>query len=356
MKLPVKTKGPPIPKAQKEGQVSELRSVTLADVARHAGVSQITASRVVRNRGPIAEETRARVLASVEALGYVQNRIAGTLAGAQSDLVGVVVPSLTNIVFTDVLRGLNEALVDSHLKPIVTVSEYSQEAEERIVSSLLTMRPGAMILAGLEHSDATREKIRRSGTFPVEIMDFDGEAMDSVVGMSHDDAARKSAEFLLRRGYRRFGYVGQSGQDKDLRAARRRDEFIRTIVAAGARFVGEEIMSEPSSVPLGRRATKRLLDTNPKIDAIYFSNDDMAIGGAYHCQAEGLDVPGRVALFGFNGLDIGQAMPRPLSTVLTYRYDIGLQTGRTILARLEGRREGGTRINVGYELITGSTA
>ena len=83
---------------------------TLADVAEHAGVSEITVSRVVRNKGPIAEATRERVARSIKLLGYVPNRAAGSLASSGSMVIGVLLPSLSNIVFPEVLRGIHAAI------------------------------------------------------------------------------------------------------------------------------------------------------------------------------------------------------------------------------------------------------
>ena len=328
---------------------------TLADVARESGFSQITVSRVIRNWGSISESTRHRVQAAIARVGYVPNRIAGALASARSDLVGVIIPSLTNIVYPDVLRGLHDALCDRGLLPVVSVTGYSVKLEERLVQSLLALRPAAMILTGRQHSKATTQMLRRAGVTIIEIMDSDGAPIDVSIGMSHRRAAKASAEYLLRRGYRRFGYVGHEGAHRDLRAHRRRASFLEAVRAAGADVLHEEIELGASSVPAGRAALARLLAKQPNIEAVYFSNDDMAIGGAHHCLAHGISTPDDLALFGFNGLDIGQTMAKPLSTLLTYRYEIGVLAGRAILARLNNEKID-LRTDVGFKLIEGATA
>jgi LacI family transcriptional regulator, gluconate utilization system Gnt-I transcriptional repressor len=328
---------------------------TLADVARESGVSQITVSRVIRNWGSISESTRERVQVAIARVGYVPNRIAGALAGARSDLIGVIIPSLTNIVYPDVLRGLHDALCNRGLLPVVSVTGYSLKLEEQLVRSLLALRPAAIITTGLQHSKGTKAMLKRSNTIVIEIMDSNGTPIDISIGMSHRRAAKASAEYLLRRGYRRFGYVGHEGADRDLRAHRRRESFLETVRAAGAKVLREEIAVGGSSVPAGRAALERLLAKQPTIEAVYFSNDDMAIGGIHHCLANGLSMPDDVALFGFNGLDIGQTMAKPLSTVLTYRYEIGMLAGGAILARLDNQ-ETDLRMDVGFKLIEGATA
>jgi LacI family gluconate utilization system Gnt-I transcriptional repressor len=215
------------------------------------------------------------------------------------------------------------------------------------VQSLLALRPAAIVLTGRQHSKGTTLMLRRAGVTIIEIMDSDGTPIDVSIGMSHRRAAKASAEYLLRRGYRRFGYVGHEGEHRDLRAHRRRASFLEAVSAAGADVLHEEIESGASSVPAGRATLARLLAKQPNIEAVYFSNDDMAIGGAHHCLANGISTPDDVALFGFNGLDIGQTMAKPLSTLLTYRYEIGALAGRAILTLIVAPQPSGPSQRVG---------
>ncbi len=107
---------------------------TLAEVARLAGVSEITASRVVRAQGPIADSTRiARAQCDCGELGYIPNRAAGSLASAGSTLMSVLLPSLSNIVFPDVLRGIHTALTQTAFQPVIGVTDYDPLIEERIL-------------------------------------------------------------------------------------------------------------------------------------------------------------------------------------------------------------------------------
>ena len=116
-----------VDEAEEEGRAGP---VTLSDVARAAGVGESTASRVLRGHGSFSDKTRESVLAAARNLGYVPNRIAGTLASAGSKLVGIVIPSLSNIVFPDVLRGANTVLVAAGFQPVVAVTDYDQGARK----------------------------------------------------------------------------------------------------------------------------------------------------------------------------------------------------------------------------------
>lgn len=329
-------------------------AVTLADVAREAQVSKITVSRVVRNNGPIAEETRTRVAAAIRKVGYVPNRVAGALASAGSDLIGVIIPSLDNIVFPDVLNGIHGVVAPRGYRAMVSVTEYNLETEYQSVSALLSWRPAAVIVTGLEHKPETTQLLKSCGVPVVELMDIEGTPIDIAIGMSHRRAGQDTAARLLAAGYRRIGYVGHD-MERDLRAGKRRAGFLEGLTKAGCTLTGGVVAPGASSVVAGRVGLAKLLAAYPKIDAVYFSNDDMAIGGVFHCMSMGISVPKQLAIIGFNGLDIGQELPQPLTTMLTRRREIGAIAGQCVLDRLAGLTVQATT-DVDFEFIQGATA
>ena len=181
------------------------RGVTLTDVARLAQVSEITVSRILRNHGPIGADTRDRVMAAVRQTGYVPNRLAGGLASSGSKLVGVIVPSLTNIVFPEVLGGIRSALQGTGFQAVIAVSDYDPATEQELIASLLAWKPEAMVIAGLDHTDMARAMLVGSGVRIAEVMEIDSQPIDLAVGLSHRQAGFDTGQYLLGRGYRRFG-------------------------------------------------------------------------------------------------------------------------------------------------------
>ncbi len=200
------------------------RPLTLRDVSAASGVSEMTVSRVLRGLGDVSDATRARVQEAATRLGYVPNRIAGALASSRVNLVAVVVPSLGNMVFPEVLSGISEGLADTGLQPVIGFTDYLPDREEKVLFEMLSWRPSGVIVAGLEHSAASRAMLDRAGVPVVEIMDVDGEAVDAVVGISHRRAGREMAEAILRAGYRRIGVLG-SKMPLDFRARKRMEGF-----------------------------------------------------------------------------------------------------------------------------------
>ena len=309
------------------------------DVARVAGVSQMTVSRVMRGTGYISTTVQEQVHAAAREIGYVHNRLAGGIAAYDNPIVGVVVPTLQNRVFTEVLSGISDTLTKSGLRPVFGVTEYSDGVEEDVVFDLLSWRPRGLVIPGLEHSDNVRRIIQQTGVRSVEIMDVDGDPIADCVGISHVQAGSEMAQHMIERGYRRFALLSSQG-GRDLRASKRHKAFIDVVRQAGGQIVSSPNVDEVSSMVLGRRLTAELLASATKADAIYFSNDDLAAGGVMHCLSEGISMPDDIALAGFNGLEFLDALPISITTTLTPRYQIGAVAAEWITSSDEEGRAG----------------
>lgn len=328
---------------------------TMDDVADKAGVSQMTVSRVMNSKGYISEDVRDRVKAAAEEIGYVQNRLARGLRSEKTPLIAVVLPTLGNSVFNEVLGGITDALTDEGCRPVFGVTEYSQDKEDALVRDLLSWRPSGIILAGLEHSDITRKAIDAAGIRVAEIMDIDGSPMSVAIGLSQTAAGEATAKHMLAKGHRRFVYVG-SHSGRDLRAGKRLEGFRRTLREAGATLLSEDISAEPSSMMEGRRMTSEILSRPDRPDAIYYSNDDLATGGIMHCLSEAIRMPQDIALAGFNGLPFLDALPVRLTTIETPRYEMGKQAGKFISLPDDNEYGGDVRaIDLGFRLMAGQT-
>lgn len=302
--------------------VEHRRPLTLRDVSEASGVSEMTVSRVLRKRGDVSEPTRIRVLEAARRLGYVPNKIAGALASSRVNLVGVIIPSLSNLVFPEVMSGISERLEDTGLQPVVGVSNYLPDREEKVIYEMLSWRPSGLILAGLEHSDAARAMLEQAGIPIVEIMDIDGPVVDSAVGISHRRAGRQMAEAIIAAGYRRIAFLGTQ-MPNDHRARKRLQGFEEALGLAGLALVDREFYSGSSAMQKGREMTQAVLSRSPEVDFLYYSNDMIGAGGLLYCLAQGIDVPGRLGLAGFNGVDLLDGLPRRLATMDACRLEIG---------------------------------
>ncbi|WP_435140404.1 LacI family DNA-binding transcriptional regulator [Pseudopelagicola sp. nBUS_19] len=311
------------------------RSLTLRDVSEASGVSEMTVSRVLRNRGDVSTATRVRVLQAAKDLGYVPNKIAGALASQRVNLVAVIIPSLSNMVFPEVLSGISKVLEDTELQPVVGVTDYLPEKEQKVLYEMLSWRPSGVIIAGLEHTDASRAMLKASGIPVVEIMDTDGEPVDAMVGISHRRAGREMAASILKAGYQNIAFLGTK-MPLDHRARKRFEGFTETLAKAGIEVADREFYSGGSALAKGREMTKTVLDRSPDIDFIYYSNDMIGAGGLLYLIEQGVDVPAQIGLAGFNGVELLEGLPRQLATMDACRYEIGTRAAKIVANRVKG--------------------
>ena len=298
------------------------RPLTLRDVSEASGVSEMTVSRVLRNKGDVSAATRARVQEAAKRLGYVPNKIAGSLASSRVNLVAVIIPSLGNMVFPEVLAGVSERLETTELQPVVGVTDYLPEKEEKVLFEMLSWRPSGIIIAGLEHSEASQAMLSQAGIPVVEIMDVDGEPIDACVGISHRRAGRLMAEQIIDAGYKRIGFMGTK-MPRDHRARKRFEGFTRTLAKAGIEIADQDFYSGGSALAKGREMTQAMLERTPDLDFLYFSNDMIGAGGLLYLLEKGIDVPGQIGLAGFNGVELLDGLPMQLATMDACRKDIG---------------------------------
>lgn len=329
--------------------------VTVKDVAERAGVGTMTVSRALRAPDSVSEKLRARIDKAVADLGYVPNRLAGGLASSRTRTVPVIIPSLSNAVFPDIVEGISEILQQHDLQMLLGNTHYSLADEEALVSTFLSWSPDGVIITGLEHSERTRRMLAGAGIPVVEMVEWGDGAIDMSVGLSHSAAGRAMGEYLIGRGYRRIAFVGPQ-MDRDVRAAKRLDGLNAAFAGAGVPPGPVLSLDQPSTVRAGGDALARLITEAPDIDAVFFANDDLAVGGLLECQRRGIDVPGTLAIAGFNGLEFsGEVTPR-LTTILTPRREIGRRAAGMLVARLAGQPVPEPAVDVGFTLLKRESA
>ncbi len=331
------------------------RPLTLRDVSEASGVSEMTVSRVLRNRGDVSDATRQKVLEAAKRLGYVPNKIAGALASQRVNLIGVIIPSMSNMVFPEVMTGISSVLEESSLQPVVGITHYRPEREEAVLYEMLSWRPSGVIIAGIEHSEAATAMLRNAGIPIVEIMDVDGEPIDSVVGISHRRAGLIMAERIARAGYENIGFLGTK-MPLDHRARKRFEGFTEGLAKKGIEIADQEFYSGGSGLAKGREMTAAMLERTPELDFMYYSNDMIAAGGLMHCMMAGIDVPSQLGIAGFNGIELLEGLPKKIATMDACRREIGVAAAQIILECSEaGESSSGKRIELEPKLEPGET-
>jgi LacI family gluconate utilization system Gnt-I transcriptional repressor len=237
----------------------------------------------------------------------------------------------------------------------VGVTHYKPETEEKVLFEMLSWRPSGIILAGLEHTDASNAMLAASGIPVVEIMDTDGDPIDSVVGISHRRAGREMARQILRYGYEQIGFLGTK-MPMDHRARKRFEGFTEALAKEGVEVVDQEFYDGGSSLLKGREMTARILERTPELDFLYYSNDMIGAGGLLHLLDQGIEVPGQIGLAAFNGTDLLDGLSVQLATMEAGRYEIGRKAAEIILERnAENATESARRIELTPQIQLGDT-
>lgn len=326
-------------------------SVTLADVAKIAGVSPITVSRVVNRPELVTAETLAHVQQAIERTGYVPNLLAGGLASKRTRLVAAIVPSITNAIFVDTVQAFTDRLWEAGYQVLLGLSGYPATREEALLSAVLSRRPDGIYLTGINHAPQVRQRLINAGIPVVETWDMTPTPIDMLVGFSHEQLGAAVARHLMARGHRRFGLVWAD----DTRAIARQRGFVGELAARGCHEVQIATVPAPSTLALGRRGLATLLGRKTKPTAVFCSSDLLAHGALEEARARGLAVPKDLALVGFGGLEFAAHTSPALSTVRIDRVAIGRRAAELLLARIEGRVPPEPVIDVGFEIVDRET-
>lgn len=307
---------------------------TLASVAARVGVSVNTVSRAIRAPNTVRPDLRRRINEAMEELNYVPNRLAGSLAGTRSDIVGVVVTSLYYSEFAAIIDALQSRLLAGDLHVMLANTRYDMQEELSLVRSMLSWRPAAIAIIGVDHHPRVDALLRSAGVPIVEMWDTGGGVIDSAVGLDHRAVGAAQAAHLVERGYRNLAFVG-SVRENDARAQKRSEGMQRHLQQAGLPPVNMATAPDSGSPDLGDRLTEALLREHPAIDGIVCNSDAVAFGALRALRRSGRRVPDDVGLLGFGDNEASACMTPSLTSVRPDRETIGILTAETILARID---------------------
>lgn len=325
------------------------KNITLVDVAVKAGVSAITVSRVINQPEKVSEPLRRQVQAAIDSLGYIPNQFASSLASAKSHVIGVAIPSLSNIVFNDVLRGIYDVAGKANYKVLLVDTHYSPFEEEKMIRTLLSQAPEAMIITGGDQTRACRNMLEKARVPIVQIMELLSDPIDMNIGFSHEQAGHDVVNQMLQTGHSRIAFIGAR---MDPRVQQRLQGY-KTAMEAANKPWDDLVMTtpEPSSIGLGGELFKSLMaETRGDVDAIFCCNDDLALGALFESQRMNIRVPADLAICGFNDIEAAAFVNPTLTSVHTPRYEMGAKATEMLVHVLEGKKIDNKKVDIGYEL------
>lgn len=328
----------------------------LDDVASRAGVSRITVSRALRDPSKVAPKTRAAIQDAIKQLAYVPNLFARGLASNRSRIIAVIVPTITNSLFAETIQGLAAVLRPAGYELLVGETSYSAEIEEALIAVFLQYRPEAIVLTQLQHSAGAREVLQQARLPVVETWDLAPDPLDLLVGFSNFDAAAGMTRHLIARGYRRIRFVLRADHGPGDRTRPRYDGFRAAMMEAGLEPGAPLAVDDPLSILRSGRSIADQVTAQPEIDALFCTNELIAVGAILECQRRGISVPGRIAIAGFGDVELASAIDPGLTTIRIPGRTMGERAAEMILGRIAGQPAAEPVVDVGYQLvIRGST-
>jgi LacI family transcriptional regulator len=329
--------------------VTTHKPVTIVDVAREAGVSYATVSRVVNNKNSILPDKRARVLAAMQRLGYVPNMQARKLAGGRSQVVGVVSHDVWNSYVMEILRGIDEELASAEYDLMLYTSRRRAAMEQAHVSTLTQgLAEGLLLLLprGLE----TYIEGLRKRHFPFVLIDDGGSAAGGrTVGATNRQGAYDAARHLLELGHRRIGVITGA---LDIGASHERlAGYHAALEAFGVPSDGRLIVEGDFTQPRAIEAARALLDRAERPTAIFASNDVSAFGVLQVAREKNVRVPEDLSVVGFDDIPQAAESRPPLTTVRQPLEEMGRVAARMLLAAMHASEPLSERVELPTQLV-----
>ncbi len=309
--------------------------VTIEDVAREAGVSAMTVSRVINDQPGVGQGTRARVRAVVDRLGYRRNGLARSLKARRSHTIGLIVPDITNPYFPEIVRGAEDTALESGYGVFLSnaIEDQRREAaalrllEERRVDGVIVVSPRlpAKRLYALLRPHRAAVVVNR--IVPAEVA--------GTVRLDHANGVRQAIDHLYALGRRRFAVL--AGPDSSSAAGERVRAAQAALAARGLKLPADHVVQTAPYIDDGASSARRLLEAVEQVDALLCYNDLVAAGALQACAALGLRVPEDVAVVGFDDIPFARMFTPPLTTLHVPKYDLGVNAMRILFDRMAGR-------------------
>ena len=314
------------------------KTPTLEDVARRAGVSTATISRAVNTPDRVAGETRKRIDAAIDALGYTPNFGGRVLASNRSNTVGAIIPSMANAMFANGLQAFQEELSEAGVMMLVASTGYDPDEELRQIRALMAHGADGLLLIGAERPEATRRFLTLRHVPHVLGWCHTDTPGQLFAGFDNRRAAYDATRRVLEMGHRRIAMIAGIAEGND-RARDRQAGVVAAVRDHGdaARMVGVE--EAPYLLDDGARAFAAIMAQGTRPTAIICGNDVLAAGAVVEAARMGIRVPRDVSVVGFDDIGLARVAHPALTTVRVPQLEMGRGAARLLLRRLAGESD-----------------
>jgi LacI family transcriptional regulator len=307
-------------------------ATTIREVAKRAGVSIATVSRVLNDVGPVDGQTRLRVQKAARELLYIPNLLGRGLSRQKTEALGLLLPDLFGEFFSEVIRGADETAQEHRYHLVVSSSHSNREEIEAALRMMRGRVDGLVIMS--PHIDAQTLDRNLPHNLPVTLLNchVEGEAFDSL-NIDNFGGAYQLTRHLLDHGHKRIAIL--KGTEHNLDAEERLRGYRQALLTGGGEIGDHWEAPGNFTEASGFEAVRRILGASPRPSAIFASNDSMAIGALSALRDAGVHVPGEIALAGFDDIPVCAYLSPSLTSVHVGVHDLGVLAIKNVLHAVE---------------------
>lgn len=308
---------------------------SISDVARKAGVSTATVSRVMNNKtSGVSSKTRERILAVMEEMNYRPSQLARSVAINHSNIIGVIIPDMGNLFYPRMLRGIDDYISTRGYSMLLFNSDSDPEREKQQLLTMVDKRVDGVILCSGVSNEAFLKEYRAYGMPLVMIgRTFDSNYADCSITGDNERGMYSSTSFMLGHGHRRILYLdgteGASGPIHRLQGYR------YAMMDAGVPIDEKLILRGEFSIQYGYDMVTSLLDEGEEFTAVVTGSDLIAIGAVKALRSRGIRLPEDIEVIGFDNIELSEIYEPRISTVSKPHYDIASQAAKMLIATIE---------------------
>jgi DNA-binding LacI/PurR family transcriptional regulator len=322
----------------------------MKEIAERAQVSLGTVSNVVNGTRPVRERLRERVREAIRSLGYHPSQLARGLRRNSTNMLGMVIPDITNPFFPGVVRGVEDVAFKGSYRVVLCNTDNDPAKEQAYLDELRSYRPAGLLVIPAAESNLSAE-LGPPTPSSVAVVCIDRRPADwkgDAVMVANEQGAFQATEHLLKMGHIRLATI--CGPSHLTNAVERLAGFRKALAKQGLRIAPEFIQEAKFDRESGYRSTMILLNMLPRPTAIFAANDLLALGALMAARELGLNCPKDVSIIGFDNLDIGMFTDPALSSVHQPGYQMGVRAARLILERIKGKKGRAQQIVLPTEL------
>ncbi len=307
-----------------------MKKITMLDIAQKAGVSKTTVSMVLNNRDEnISEETKNKILTISKEMNYIPNSLARSLSTKKTNTIGIVLPDITNPFFASIARAIEDGASSLGYNVIFCNTDNEINKEEKYIKVLISkLVDGVIFIAGGESTGSV--KMLTNNNVPFVLVDRYIDSYKDAYGVYclNKNGVIQGIDYLYNKGNRNIAFVKGS---QNVEVSNQRLEGYRQAMSKYGILDEKLIFEGHFTIEGGIKATDTILTCKNKIDAIFYSNDMMALGGIKVLLRKGYKIPEDISIIGFDNIDISSVFEPELTTIAQPIYDMGKESCKLLI-------------------------